>query len=78
MSVYNIVYNNTFEPKSGIGVGGTRSAPKDELALATKISIDNGIISYTKWKKLNPNKIFDPKVDAIINENFLEGFTNLM
>ena len=47
--------------------------PTDELALATKLSIDNGIISYTKWKKLNPLKIFDPKVDQVINQNFIEG-----
>jgi hypothetical protein len=40
--------------------------PTDQLALATKLSIDNGIISFTKWKSLNPNKIFDVKVDSVL------------
>ncbi len=26
---YDIVYNTTFEPKSGIGIGGSKSMPTD-------------------------------------------------
>ena len=45
----------------------------DEYAFALKLSIDNGIISYTKWKLLNPNKIFNPQVDTITVKEYISG-----